>query len=181
MDRSEVMELIESPYRNGLSKFHQYQSASNDCGPFAAAMAINFLKGRRINGAELGQKMNKIAWRNGFPTVSRISNWATFPWGVAAQLRENGILAKWRILQSIDYLLDNLVSRYIFIVIIGELRPMWAHYKLLVAYDDQLGWGFIDPSRRNGLTYWDTQTFFKRRWNNYGRQLVQVDFGGYQP
>jgi hypothetical protein len=172
-----MVEMIESLFRNSLAQLHQFQDTSNDCGPYCTAMVINFLKVVSLSGEELGRKMDKMVWRRGVPIIRRVPNWATFPWGIVDRLKEDNISARWRIFQSEEKLLERLPNQVILIVIIGELCPMWTHYKILVARDEDLGWGFLDPSNKNGNTYWDTHTYFKSCWNNFGRQVIQIDLG----
>ena len=71
-------------------------------------------------------------------------------------------------------LFANLPKNLIQIVIIGELRPVWAHYLILGAFDARFGYGFIDPAFPNANLHWYLPTEFFRLWKNYGNITIKV-------
>lgn len=166
--------MIVSPYLESIQQSHQFQGSSNDCGPFCAAILINSKNSTNLTGQELAVKMNRILWKGGMPRIRRVRNWATFPWGVADILREEGFPARWRMGITIRELFDGLSGSDIYIVIIGEYRPLWSHYKILVAHHSLKGWGFVNPAKQNADIQWDQHASFLDYWSKYGRQVVQV-------
>ena len=166
--------MILSPYVNELQKNHQYQGSSNDCGPYCAAMTLGAVKEKSINGGQLAQEMNKLSWHGILPVMRRIPNWATLPSGVRGLLRDEGLPARWKIFQDVYSLYDSLQEDCITIVIVGELRPLWAHYKILAAYDGGRGWGFVNSAYSDANLQWDTHALFFRQWSNFGRQVVRI-------
>jgi hypothetical protein len=163
---------IKSPHREKLLAAHQYQGSSNDCGPYCVAIAVNALKNRELDGHKLGEKMNGWVWRGPLPIPRRIPNWATLPCGVTDELRQQGMRACWHRFSSQDSLLRNLASDKTQIVIIGQLKPLWGHYMLLVAYHPQDGWGFVNPAYDIKKTFWMKENKFIKQWQGLGRQVI---------
>lgn len=137
-------------------------------------MTLSFAKNLPITGNDLGLMMNSVRWRGIFPIVRRISNWATFPWGMVDVLREQQLSARWLIFQKLSTLISGIVLPELNIVILGNYRPLWAHYKILVAYDEQNGLGFIDPAYPKGEVYWDSFHYFEKHWRKFGCQVIRV-------
>lgn len=163
-----------------LERWHQHQGKSNDCGPFCVAIVNNALRDTFVVDAQsVAQEMSKWDRRS---VPKRIAGWATFPWGVAGELRRMGWNAHWRVLQSPEHLLENLHRQIIPIIIIGEpLRfksgrwSGWSHYKVLFAWDPDQGWGFVDPiAKHEGGLLWQADQEFRSLWSNMGRQIIEV-------
>ncbi|RMF46515.1 MAG: hypothetical protein D6755_06525 [Anaerolineae bacterium] len=167
--------MIVSPYLQPLRKAHVYQGESNDCGPYSVTIVVNALRAMGINPREMAQRMNRPRLRGGILVVRRIPNWATFPWGVADALKECGLPARWRPLADESTLARRLGNGEILLPIIGEWRPKpWAHIAPLVAWDEQKGWGFVDPLMPTSEVYWRPAGRFTRQWRAYFRTLVYI-------
>lgn len=166
--------VIKSPHRDKLLTAHQFQGSSNDCGPFCIAIAANALKKRKLDGHKLGEKLNGWVWREIFPMPRRITNWATLPWGVADELRQQGFQARWRFLSTQENLRRNLANSILQIVIVGDLQPIWGHYMLLVDYHPKNGWGFVNPATNSKKVYWISPREFNQQWNALGRQVIEA-------
>lgn len=168
--------MIESSHTPKYLQKHQYQGQSNDCGPYCTAILLNYMRKTDIRGEQLGELMNKIAWKGIFPVIQRIKNWATFPWGVCEQFRAHGVKARWRVFTRPEILLSNLVRNIHTILIIGELRPKpWAHYLILSAYDAQKGWGFINSALSSPRIDWIPEAKFEQMWRAYGRISISIE------
>jgi hypothetical protein len=167
--------MILSIYSDDLREAHQFQGLSNDCGPFCAAIVSNALKGTSLWGDELAIEMNK-PYRWGFiPIPRRIFHWATFPWGVVNVLKSNGLAARWKMFKRAKDLQENLGNGIVPVVIIGSWRPLWSHYKILVAHDETKGWGFVDPAQMVSEIFWDSDGEFMKLWKNLWRMTILVD------
>jgi hypothetical protein len=166
--------MILSPYLELLQSAHQFQGSSNDCGPYCTAILLNAFRQQEISGAELASRMNKMVWRGIFPKIRRIPSWATFPWGIVDILKEFDLSAQWRVLSSISNLYQSIPNPLITIVVVGELRPLWAHYKILAAHDGLKGWGFINPAYPVGEIQWDRHSDFFNLWRSYEHLIIQV-------
>lgn len=161
-------------YKDDLLSAHQFQGKSNDCGPFSAAIVLNAVKKTSLRGEQLGQQMNNIQWHGLIPKISRIENWATFPWGLVNTFNTFNLIAKWKFFQKPETLLRALESGEILIVIIGEWHPMWAHYLTLIEIDEMRGYGFIDSSHPSSETIWKPTNQFLKMWKNYGSIIITV-------
>jgi len=146
----------------------------NDCGPFATAIILNAVLGLNLQGSNLALDMNRIRWRSFLPVFRRIPKWATFPWGVVDVLKEYGLPASWKCCGQISNLFTSLLEDKISIVIVGEWKPLWAHYLVLVEYHPQKGFGFTDPARPAAEVVWKELGDFYRLWKNYGRLFITV-------
>jgi len=171
---------IESPLSANVLAVHQHQGLRNDCAPIATAMAANALAGLGVDGFELAEQLNHVRWRGLWPVIRRIPNWATFPWGVVDALRDLGIRARWRLFKDKAWLLDRLDTDEVLITITGSLRPLWAHMMVLLAYDDQRGYGFANPAFPEALLYWLPAAQFEQRWRAFGRMAIEV-IGAQEP
>lgn len=165
---------VKSPYRDKLLAAHQYQGSSNDCGPFCIAIAVNALKKGQLEGHMVGEQMNGWSRRGPIPLPRRIKDWATMPWGVADELRQQGFQAHWHPFSSEDRLRQNLASGLVQIVIIGEWKKMWAHYMLLTDYHPQHGWGFVNSASNKNEIFWMPAEKFSQQWNAMGRQVIEA-------
>ena len=166
--------MISTPYIKNLIQAHYYQGDTNDCGPFSAAIILRALDRTALDGWKLSKQMRAIRWRGILPSLQRIPNWATFPWGVTNFVREYGLSATWKLRQNNSSLIRALRQGDIPITIIGEWNPLWAHYIILVARDENLGWGVIDPGHYRAEIIWKQPSVFDRLWKNYGRTLITV-------
>lgn len=168
--------MPESAYSQILIQNHEFQESKNDCGPFCAAIVLNALSTNTISGSALSNHFNRITWKGIFPHIYRIPNWATFPWGIASWLRNSGINARWKTQVTTEYLKSKL-NDTIFIVTIGSLWPLWAHYKILVAIDANLGWGFVDPATPSSSTSWQANRSFVSQWSRFGHMVIEIKPG----
>jgi len=169
--------------RQPLPKWHRHQGSSNDCGPYSAMFVANSLRDAAVvDGDLLARKMEGPRAVRGGWIPSRIKGWATFPWGVARALKQEGFAARWRVLARRQALLDNLDRGRPTIVIVGEpLRfkagryAGWSHYKVLYAWDPDEGFAFVDPAAPEGVMYtYQAEVDFLRQWTAVGRQMIEV-------
>jgi len=165
---------IKTIFLTKLRKFYQYQGVLNDCGAFVTAITLNTLLGTHLDGFELGEHLNQTRWYGPFPMIRRIRNWATFPWGITTFFREFGVNAKWSVFNRGATLKSNLINNKISIVIIGEWKPLWSHYMILVEYSPIKGYGFIDPAQNSSQTRWESPKEFLPLWNNYLRSVISI-------
>jgi len=111
-----------------------------------------------------------------------VRGWATFPWGVALALRQEGFRARWRVAASLRDLWANLNRGWATIVLVGEpFRRRngkfdgWSHYKVLYAWDPEEGFAFVDTYAESDVVYtYQTEQAFLREWTAMGRQLIEV-------
>lgn len=163
-------------------EYHQYQGASNHCGPTSLAIAANALLGEaRFDGERVAQELND--WRRRFPKLffPRIRDWATFPWGIVQYLRLQNFHARWHPFGTPERLRRNLHAGQMTIVMIGEPYLWkgvhytgWAHAKVLFGYSPERGFLFVDPaSNRSAFAYgsfeghgltWQPEDAFARQW-----------------
>jgi hypothetical protein len=168
--------VLQSPHTERILANLQYQGSGDDCGPYTAATLINALCGESLDGKALAKRMNKLGRRGPLPVIRRVPNWATFPWGVVDVLREYGLDAHWWLLTPLAYLRPALANGRILIPIIGEWKPKpWAHFLTLIAWDAVRGWGFANTQLKQPRISWVPDNLFQRRWQNYGRVLVEVE------
>ncbi len=180
--------------RRPVYQYHQFQGRTNDCGPTSLAIVANAVRGREeLNGERVAEEMNRLglAWR-AFPYLglSRIPNWATFPWGMVDYLRRQGIPARWRPFGTVERLRRNLLDDRITIVMIGQLLRWergryrgWAHAKVVFGHIAGQGFLFVDPAvERSGESHrleyhglsWQREEEFLRQWGNLLRVYVEV-------
>ncbi len=165
-----------SPHSEAILAAHQFQGQTNDCVPFSIAMVANGLRGLNVDGKELGQEMNRVHWRGMLPVIYRMPNWAAFPWGMTAVLKDYGFPAKWRLLQNAVHLVEKIKSGDILLPIIGRWRPLWAHVMVLLAHHPELGWGFANPAHAKGELYWLRHAGFERQWRAMGKMIIEAHF-----
>ena len=166
------MQRIDSIFCNQLVKAHLFQGKTNHCGPYSAAIVLKaFDKPVDIDllaKSAIGWKRNKF-----IPIFRRIPNWATFPWGVADILQENGFPALWRMLTPKQRLIECLLQDIIVIVITGNYFPLWAHYSILVSISEGMV-GLVDPANQETAISWLTKQEFMKRWSKPGRIIIEV-------
>jgi hypothetical protein len=168
--------MIKSPFLNDLISFHQYQGKTNDCGPYSASIIVSALKKQILLGKSLSKYFDDYPVQLRFPFFFRIPGWATFPWGIAAALKQYGIRSKWNLLVSTKDLISAL-SQNIVIVLTGSWFPLSGHYRILVAYDADKGWGFVDPAVPENVIAWQNDADFQTTWKAMGRSVITIKTG----
>jgi hypothetical protein len=93
---------------------------------------------------------------------------------MADAIREHGLAASWRVMVDEVELRMAVEEGRLAVPIIGEWRRRWAHYTVLVAYEDGRGYGFLDPARATASIVWMTRGEFFRLWRPFGRTVVFV-------
>ncbi|HEY88633.1 MAG TPA: hypothetical protein G4N98_02720 [Thermoflexia bacterium] len=177
---------VTSRLNTPLHKYHQYQGATNDCGPTSLAIVANAIwEQTRLQGPRVAQELSAPRFRvrpMPHPVVRRIPNWATFPWGIVDYLREQEIPARWGLGGTEEKLRRNLAAEQITMVIIGELWSWrgrhytgWAHVKTLYGFTPGRGYLFVDPAHRaeHGLS-WQTAEEFAQQWRNLFHIYIEV-------
>ena len=182
---------IDTHYKNPIYKYHQFQGKTNNCGPTSLAISMNaFTHESTFNGEYIANELDH--WLKHFPKLilPRISNWATFPWGLVQYLRYQKIPGKWSLFGSSEKLIANINSEVITMVIIGEpLRwrnekyDGWSHIKVL--YGNSPGYFFfVDPAYQqndgsnNELSdsgiYRQSEEEFQKLWKNMFRIYIEL-------
>jgi len=174
MNPSPILPFFATPLLSVVLMAHQFQADSNNCGPYCTATAIQTLRHKTISGAQVAMEMNAIDWHAFPPVISRINNWATFPWGITHYLKKNDISSRWKILQQPEALVTSLSSGNLPIVLIGGFKPAWAHYMILISTHPDLGFGFCDPAHPYPEINWKEVGQFLDQWKNYGRTFIEV-------
>lgn len=170
------MPTIFSPYTDKILSALQYQGQRNDCGPFTTATVINALLGLNLDAIQLSDEMDKPVWRGIFYVVRRVPDWATFPWGMVDVFRSYGLDARWRLFAKTSYIKNTLSKGKVLMPIIGEWRPSpWAHVMSLVAWDEELGWGFANTQHNHHNIDWISNDLAARRWKAMGHLLVEIE------
>ena len=157
--------MIISPLIDMLMENHVFQRDTNDCGPCALTTAIRGLLGIPIELDDVREILH-----------GRLPSGATPPWALVQGLRSFGVTARWSALRSRAYLRRRLldVDAPVLIVLIGQWRPLWAHWKIVAAWDEKKElWGFVDPAAVEPLV-WQRDREFLSEWRAFGRQLVEV-------
>ncbi len=167
-----------------LASWHIAQGSTSDCGPHVVAEAVNFWTGEaRLQADEVARRMNRPRVGAGFPlvVVRRVPNWATFPWGIADELRAQGVPAGWKLNASEDDLHAALRDDRLAMPIFGEpLRRKglrwtgWSHVVLLEGWDPatETYW-FVDSARTSAPTS-RPRAEFLQLWGNMQRLLVET-------
>lgn len=166
---------ITSPQLDILLSSLLYQGTSNDCGPYTAATIINALLGLNVEASILARDMDKPIWRGIFPKIRRIPRWATFPWGIVDVLNQYGLSASWQLMGKTQDILNHLPDGTIYLPILANWKPLWAHIMILVAFDSQQGWGFANTQYPNKQIFWLPNYTFESQWRNTIRMIVRVD------
>jgi len=155
-------------YTEKIRNNHIYQEDTSDCGPYAIAMTVNALMDLSMDAIDISQAMNKPRWWLIFPIILRLPSWATFPWGITWYLRQLGLVSKWQLFSSRRSLIENINTNQLQIVLVGGFFPLWAHYKILVAYDEATDeFGFIDPGARLPNIIWESSQTYYHDWRNF--------------
>lgn len=166
-----------------LPKWHRHQGSSNDCGPYSVMIITNGLHDAAlVDGDQLARAMEGSMTERGTLLPSRIKGWATFPWGVAAALRRQGLDARWRPFRAKRHLWANLNRGWPTIVIVGDPLKFtngtyagWSHYKVLYAWDPADGFAFVDPAADDGVAFsYQDEAAFDEQWAAMGRQIIEV-------
>jgi len=165
---------VKSPHLAPLLASHQYQGQTNDCGPYCTAIVVNALCGAALDGGELGDRLNGWVWRKGMPLLRRIPGWATLPWGITDELRQWGIKARWHPLKIEDDIHQYLAQGKVVFTITGCWKPIWGHYMLLVEYDPQKGWGFVNPASKSKKVFWIEAEKFRQEWKCFGSNIIEA-------
>jgi len=178
-----------------LPAYHRYQGNTNNCGPYTLSIVGNALVDEeRFDPDIVAEEMNRVslvARPFPHPFVSRIRNWATFPWGITRYLQEHGFQSRWRTRGTLERLFANLHQQIATIVMIGEILKSddrwfagwgWGHVKALYGYASQAGFAFVDPGcpkdpsdawGSQGI-FWQDQISFYREWSNLLRIYIEV-------
>ena len=176
------MPSLESPHADAVLSAHCHQRDSNDCAPFSAAMILNGVLDARVDPEALARELDRP--RMGglaffLPLVRRVPRSATFPWGIVDVLRQHGrrsgdeIDARWRILAGPDALLSGLAQGHLLMPYIGGYRPKpWGHVVVLLAWDEERGWGVADPQLPRAEMSWMSDEVFRRKRKAMGGLLV---------
>ncbi len=158
--------------REEICSYHQFQGDTNDCGPFAVAMAVSMLRQtpRYADGKSVAR------WMNRYPLLARVPGWATFPWGMAWFVRRKfGIPAKLSIFAKEESLQENVERGRITIVVMGWRPRRWtlqAHFALLYGYDAKAV-TLLDSANLHCLTTMGMEEFL-RKWRFLGRIMVTI-------
>lgn len=157
MQRPDGSLFLAERHGRPLEHYHIDQGDTDDCGPHAVAMAVNYWHGRTILAADaVAREMNRPRLGLGFPplVVRRIPHWATFPWGMTDMLRQYGIPARWRFGAGEADLRRALREDRLALPMFGEpLRcdgwkwAGWAHIAIVCGWTphDETVW-FVDSS-----------------------------------
>jgi hypothetical protein len=164
-----------------IPNWHVYQGNTNDCGPYCATIAANALRDADVLDAPtLARAMEDAPKDMKRLLPSRVSGWATFPWGIVYALRQLGFKARWRLGASLNRLEKNLERGRVSIVIVGDPLNFhegrwagWAHYKILYAQHPVEGLAFVDPMAPEVYSFQDVDTF-KEEWTWMGRNIIEV-------
>lgn len=166
--------MLKTPYLTQLQASHQYQGKTNNCGPYCAAITAKALGVQNAEGLKFTNSLNAFRWKGILPIFQRIPHSATMPWGTTHLLQLLNLKTRWKPFASEYELMTNLQNDVVQIVIVGEWRPIWAHYMILAAYDAVKGFGFIDPAYKDSTIHWYKPSEFAKLWRQYGRNLIRV-------
>ena len=157
-----------------LQKFHQYQGQTNNCGPYTIATILPLFGFEGISGDYLAKHFNQLASINGRYFPGRIGGSATFPFGLVRVLKHYHIYAQWEIFYNRNLLISRIPTNKLQIVLLSDIFKMHAHYLIIVAYDEKLGMGFIDPAFPNSAIHWIIEDTFRRKWGQLGRNCILI-------
>lgn len=163
---------IQSRFTQKLVINKLFQGNTNNCGPFCAAMIINTFSDYKTSGEFIAESMNHPTWKVWRPSIKRIPDSATFPWGVVDLLSEYGINSSWSCFNSLDKLSMEVNNRPWIIVITAKIKPLSAHYRIVTAIrEDTIG--FIDPAYSENIVTWQNKDDFVKGWNLIGRIMIK--------
>lgn len=176
MVHNNIINMIKiSQYADKLRENHLFQEDTSDCGPYVIAMSLNAMSVNAFSGIDISREMNASHWLFFIPLIMRIPSWATFPWGITWYVRRKGLQSNWHIFATRNSLIDNINKPHLQIVLVGGYKPLWAHYKILVAYDEATDeFGFIDPGSPLSNIVWQKSAVFYNEWRHYGRLRVII-------
>jgi hypothetical protein len=167
-----VVRYLFDMTQDDICRYHEFQGNTNDCGPFAIAMAVSLFRGlpHYVEGKAVAH------WMNRYPLLARIPGWATFPWGVAWFVRRKfDIHARLSVLTSEESLFENLERGRITIVAMGWRVHHWlmqGHFALLYGRDDEAV-VFLNSADVNCLTRMSTEEF-RKKWRFLGRIMITI-------
>lgn len=165
-----------SKFTDKLKDNHLFQEDTFDCGPYVVAMSLNAVLQNVFSGVDISREMNVPRWYFIFPVILRIPAWATFPWGITWFVRRQGLQSRWQLFTTRNSLIENINFPLLQIVLVGGYSPLWAHYKILVAYDETTDeFGFIDPGSRLPNIVWQKSSVFYNEWRHYGQLRVTIN------
>lgn len=139
-----------------LTRFHRYQRDTNDCGPYAATIAANGLRGGFVYDPEKTAREMRYRWPNG----------VTPPWAMTDWLRRQGFKARVTRKMSKWHLTGCFPCRLgVRIVMVGGWHPFWIHWKCVESFDLATGiWSFVDSAYPVPVSNENMATFLKE-WN----------------
>lgn len=164
-----------SKYTEVLLQNHLFQGYTNHCGPFCTAIVLNTVKKSNIAGETIVEIMNKPSWNKLTPSIKRIPNGATFPWGIVETFSEFGIPSTWQAFSSFTKLEDELSSDFIFIILTALRHPVSAHYRVLTTIKEDI-MGFVDPALPEKNITWQEKQLFIESWWTAGNILIRIPF-----
>lgn len=167
------MTNVESPYLNNLSRNHQFQGHTNDCGPYCTAMAINTLKGTRLEGQTVAENLNDWRCKAWHQPLRRIPHSATFPWGITAFLTDYGLKTRWQIFTPFASLARLLDEGNLVITLTASLRHLLAHYRILGSIHHE-SMGFIDPAWPDGEIQYQSREKFLAGWVQTAHTMIAI-------
>ena len=165
----------KSPHADRILTCLQFQGMRNDCAPFTIATILNATRSLSLKGEDMAETMNKPVRRGLMPVVRRIPGSATFPWGMVDIFKEYGFRSSWRLLADADDLRNGLANGKVLMPIIGSWDPVWAHVMTLVAWDEEMGWGFANTQNDHHAIQWIPNEKFLNEWRATGYLLVEAD------
>lgn len=172
-----MVQQIWSPHAEAMLEKLQWQGQSNDCGAYTSATVLNAILGLDIRADALANEMEKPVWRGMIYMVRKIPNSATLPWGMKDVFQIQGLNAHWRIFSNESYLRENLPLDKVLMPIIGSWKPTWAHVMILLAWDEEKGWGFANTQFPHHEIHWVNAEKFSKQWKAMARLLVEVNHG----
>ncbi len=185
------LSTIHHHFKTPIYNYHQYQGKTNNCGPTSLAISMNaFIQEEKFNGEIISNELDH--WTKHFPRlfIPRISNWATFPWGLVQYLRSQKFPGRWSLSGNSEKLIENINGEIITMVIVGEpLRwknrkyDGWAHIKVLFGYSPGYFF-FIDPAHNKNAgsshdlqddgIYRQNEDEFKKLWKNMLKIYIEL-------
>jgi hypothetical protein len=181
-------------------RYHAYQGDTDNCGPYAVAIAANaYLGEARFDPLQVAQAMNRPLFKaRPLPhwVLVRRPNGPSLPWGMAAFLTERlGAPARCRWRCDEPLLRRNLQQGLLTIVFIGDPLRFergryrgWAHAKVLYGVDPARGYAFVDPGHprdpdepwaAHGI-FWQAREEFLAGWHRVLRPIVVVGGEGHR-
>ncbi len=170
-----IHQEIASPLADQILANLQYQGLSNSCGPYSLTTVINAIKNLQLDPETIARELNKPVKRFFIPIIRRIPNSATFPWGMVDMFSQFGIKAHWKCFTPLNHLLVSFQNGNILMPIIGSLRPLWAHFLILIAIHPVKGFGFANTQFQRPEIDWIAEEQFRRQWRIFANCVVEVN------